>query len=234
MIDLRNSNQLLNTWLPASGALSGPKALPLDPEPFTTSWYSEHPNAWHSLPTDSDVWATPTQTETAKWLGWSTTASSTVTTGTAVSQPADSTTSSVKAVSESAKSEQVINDKQGNATTAHGSSDANSWMPLGVYMLAPAGQDEAHLIVQLAVDKQGKLAGNYYDVLSDQANFLQGVLESTSQKGTFHIGEKERATFETSLAELTSEVTPLLVKYGDGHSQSWLMVRIQTKTSRPQ
>ncbi len=83
---------------------------------------------------------------------------------------------------------------QANALAAAGNqpdpSDAD-WMPLGVFAFAPAGQKQSNVTVQLAVDKQGLIRGNYTDNFSGQPVQIQGMVDKDTQRVCFTVGQNK-------------------------------------------
>jgi hypothetical protein len=98
-------------------------------------------------------------------------------------------------------------------------------LPLGVYSLAPAGQEEASAMLQLSVGKDGLLRGSYYDLLSNQGHPIQGAVDKKTQRVSWTIGQHGKVLFETSLANLTQETGPLTVHYENGKARAWTIAR---------
>jgi len=101
------------------------------------------------------------------------------------------------------------------------------FLPLGVFSLAPEGHTEATAMLQLALSKQGLLRGSYYDILSNQSHPVRGAVDRKTQRAAFRFGDKGKATFETTLANLTEDTGPLTVHYADGNSSKWTIARYQ-------
>jgi hypothetical protein len=104
-------------------------------------------------------------------------------------------------------------------------------MPLGVFSLLPPDASESSTIVQLAITKDGYMAGSYYDALSDTGQPINGSLERDAQRVVWTIGKNRDVAFETGLENLTSESAPVIVHMKDGAMQKWSMVRLAEETS---
>jgi hypothetical protein len=100
-------------------------------------------------------------------------------------------------------------------------------LPLGVYSLAPEGHTEATAMLQLALSKEGLLRGSYYDILSNHSHPVRGAVDRKTQRAAFRFGDKGKATFETTLANLTEETGPITVHYADGNLSKWTIARYQ-------
>jgi len=112
-----------------------------------------------------------------------------------------------------------------NAQPAEG-----DWLPLGVFA---AGQDitQASLsnkFVQLAVSKDGDLAGTYYNATTDQTYQLEGIVDSETQQAAWKIADKpDSPLMTTGIYDLTQDVANVLVQFPDGSEQTWVLVRLQ-------
>jgi hypothetical protein len=102
-----------------------------------------------------------------------------------------------------------------------------SFLPLGVFTLAPARQAEATALVQLAISKDGVVRGRYYDLLSDQDHPVRGALDKKTQQVAFTFGPQGKVTFETSLANLTQDKGSVAVHYENGRKGTWTLARYE-------
>jgi len=114
------------------------------------------------------------------------------------------------------------------ATGAQAEAPADGdWMPLGVFALTPPGATSSDITVQLAINKDGILRGNYTDNAKNQNQVIQGSLDKTTQKVAFTIGDDKVNVVETGLYNLTKDEAPCLVHYGTERTEQWLLVRLQ-------
>ena len=106
------------------------------------------------------------------------------------------------------------------------SSDDAQWMPLGVFAMTHGKQNNANLIVQLAVDKQGIIRGNYTAKLTNDTKPIQGSVDKKTQMAAFTIGDNKENVIETGIYNLTKAEAPILVHFGKAKTEQWLLVRL--------
>jgi hypothetical protein len=102
------------------------------------------------------------------------------------------------------------------------------WMPLGVFAIAEENATDSGMMVQLAVSKEGILAGTFYNSTTDSTRPLQGTVDQTSQRAAwkFADGENSEIVMETGIYNLTEDEATALVHFSPDQWQSWLMVRL--------
>lgn len=106
-----------------------------------------------------------------------------------------------------------------------------SFLPLGVFSIAPEGQDEASALVQLAVSKAGQVRGTYYDLLTDHDQPIRGAVNKKTQQVAFTFGENGKVTFETSLANLTQPTGSVAAHFENGRTTSYTLARYAKEPS---
>lgn len=114
------------------------------------------------------------------------------------------------------------------------SPDDVEWMPLGVFALTQDGQSsgtEPTLFVQLAVSKEGIIAGTIQNTATDSVLSIEGMIDKQSQRAAWTVVDKTRPLVETGVYNLTQETTPALIHFADGQTQQWLMVRLDESSS---
>ncbi len=100
------------------------------------------------------------------------------------------------------------------------------WLPLGVYALVEESQEEPTMYLQLAVSKDGVIGGSYTNTVTDSVENVQGMVDKKSQRAAWTIGDNQSTVLETGVYNLTQKETPVLVHFGEGQTQQWLMVRL--------
>lgn len=80
--------------------------------------------------------------------------------------------------------------------------------------------------MQLAVNKQGVIRGNYTDTVSHQTQAVQGSVDKQSQRVAFTVGDNTTTVVETGLYNLTKDEAPALMHFGADRTEQWLLVRI--------
>ena len=105
------------------------------------------------------------------------------------------------------------------------------WQPLGVFGLAPPGQTQPTMIVQLAIDQYGIVRGNYTNQLTGETELVNGVLDTRTQRLTWVIGSNTATVFDTSLYALMQPESSILVHYGPLSTDQMLAVRLPEPAS---
>jgi hypothetical protein len=85
------------------------------------------------------------------------------------------------------------------------------------------------MAIQLAVNKQGIIRGNFTDTKTNQILTVQGSVDKKSQRAAWTIGDKKNDVMETGLYNLTKDEFPAILHYGKDRTEQWLMVRVTQK-----
>lgn len=108
--------------------------------------------------------------------------------------------------------------------------DDTEWMTLGVFAMTQDGQASGptpNLYLQLAVSKEGLIAGTYYNSGTDQSQEVQGVVDQKTQRTAWTVGSDDWPVMETGISNLTEDEAPALIHFADGQTQQWLLVRLE-------
>lgn len=104
------------------------------------------------------------------------------------------------------------------------------WLPMGVFV---AAQDQTQaavstMFVQLALNKEGFLAGTYYNAATDKTHTLEGMVDKQTQQAIWKLSENASSpVMSTQLYNLTQDVVPVRVYFPERKtSQSWLLIRL--------
>ncbi len=100
------------------------------------------------------------------------------------------------------------------------------WLPLGVFAMGQDGQQDTNAVIQLAVNKQGIVRGNYTDTVSDQTSPVQGSVDEKTQRVAVTIGDNDSTVLETGLYNLTKPEASVLMHFGPDKTQQWTLVRL--------
>lgn len=102
------------------------------------------------------------------------------------------------------------------------------WMPLGVFALAEKDVADTGFVMQLAVSKEGIIAGTYYNDSTESSRPLEGMVDRETQKAAWRFADENRkdVVFETGIANLTQDDTTVLVHFGLDKTQTWAMYRL--------
>ncbi|MCZ6538346.1 MAG: hypothetical protein O6922_00775 [Chloroflexi bacterium] len=104
------------------------------------------------------------------------------------------------------------------------------WMPLGVFAMVREKDSKPTMFLELAVSKEGTIAGTYSNTTSDSAQPVEGHVDSESQRAAWWIGSNQNIIMETGIYNLTKEETPVLLHFGSQKTQTWLLVRLEEST----
>jgi len=107
------------------------------------------------------------------------------------------------------------------------------WLPLGVFALTQGDAQHSSSLVQLAVNKQGIIRGNYTDTVADTTSPIQGSVDEKTQRVAWTVGDNESTVLEAGLYNLTQPEAPVLIHFGEEKAQQWLLVRL-SKNQQPQ
>ena len=100
------------------------------------------------------------------------------------------------------------------------------WLPLGVFALSRQGESSSNLIMQLAVNKQGIIGGNYTDTVNNDTLPIHGSVDKQTQRAAWTVGNNKGTVLETGLYNLTKEEAPVLLHINGETTQQWLLVRL--------
>jgi len=126
-------------------------------------------------------------------------------------------------------SEEYYNQAAGLASsgaTAEASPEGD-WLPLGVFALTPAGQETSDISIQLAINKDGIVRGNYTDSAKNENQVVQGSMDKATQRVAFTVGDNTADVYETGLYNLTKEEAPAMLHHGKDSTEQMLLVRLQ-------
>jgi hypothetical protein len=103
------------------------------------------------------------------------------------------------------------------------------WLPLGVFALSRDEATDSNMVLQLTVNKDGVIAGLYYNTSTDTSRPIKGMVDKQTQRAawTFADGKNTDIIMETGIANLTQDQTEALVHFGKDNTQKWLMVRLK-------
>jgi hypothetical protein len=105
--------------------------------------------------------------------------------------------------------------------------DAANWQPLGVFAMVQQGQENAETLFQLAISPSGAIRGNYYNSVTETTLPVTGSMEKQTQRIAWKIGDKADIVFESALANLTQDESPMLVHYGKDRTEQYALIRLK-------
>lgn len=107
--------------------------------------------------------------------------------------------------------------------------DNMEWLPLGVFALAENASADAapNMFLQLAVSKEGIVAGTYNNKSTDEVKSVEGMVDIESGRAAWTIAGRSTPIMETTLQSLTQNETNALIHFSDGTTQEWLMLHLE-------
>lgn len=109
---------------------------------------------------------------------------------------------------------------------ASGASGGGDWAPLGVFALAEPGQSQSNMMLQLAINKDGIVRGNYLNQLTNERSQIYGALDKKTQRVSWTIGQNNSTVFDTTIGDLTKDDSQILVHYGPDNTQEMALIRL--------
>jgi len=106
--------------------------------------------------------------------------------------------------------------------------DEVQWLPLGVFALTQkeSSTADATLYLQLAISKEGIIAGTFQNTATDQSFEVEGTIDTESQRAAWGPVGKDWPIMETGIYNLTENEAGALLHFEDGQTQQWSMVRL--------
>ncbi len=102
------------------------------------------------------------------------------------------------------------------------------WYPLGVYSLMAGPDDVGTRVLQLAVDRRGRINGNYFDMITDSDHSVSGVIQRQTQRAEWSLNQNQNVRFRASIVRLLQPYGSLTVQLPGGE-QRWQFVRLENE-----
>jgi hypothetical protein len=103
------------------------------------------------------------------------------------------------------------------------------WMPLGVFAVTQDGDsasDDPTMFLQLAVSKQGIIAGTLQNTTAGTVKSVEGMVDKETQRAAWTPEGETRPLMETGISNLTQDTTGVLVHFANGDTQQWMLARL--------
>jgi hypothetical protein len=101
------------------------------------------------------------------------------------------------------------------------------WQQLGVFAMVGEGEEKSTNLFRLAINKQGVIAGEYYNALTDTTEPVHGSVDAKTQRAAWTVADRKFPVYEAGIANLTKDETTMLVHFSKEKSQQFALVRIQ-------
>lgn len=112
---------------------------------------------------------------------------------------------------------------QSKAVTTGG----GDWKPFGVYSLVQGGQSSSSTLFQLCTNKKGQIRGNYYNALTNETQPVKGAVDKKTMRAAWTVGKNNAVVYDTGVANLLKDQSPVLIHFGKDSTQQWTLVRIK-------
>jgi hypothetical protein len=118
-------------------------------------------------------------------------------------------------------------DEAGQIADAGEETENEEWLPLGVFaVIASADQTDAQQIVQLAVNKEGAIRGNFHNQETDDVTPVIGSVNKENQRVVLKLKGNDQLLVETGLYNLTNDECPVLVHYSPEKQEQLTLIRL--------
>ena len=104
---------------------------------------------------------------------------------------------------------------------------STDWMPLGIFSLVQGEQADSSTMFQLATNKSGAIAGNYYSVLTGSTIPVHGSVDKKTQRVAWTVGDNTTTVYDAGITSLTKDEAPVLLHFGKDRTQQWMLVRLK-------
>ncbi len=105
----------------------------------------------------------------------------------------------------------------------------DEFMTLGVFGMVQGDATVADQVVQLKVNQQGVIQGEYYNATTDSTEKITGSVDQKTQRAAWRVGDNQKVVYEAGIANLTKPETTMLIHYGSEKTQQWTLVRIENE-----
>jgi hypothetical protein len=201
---------------------------------YSNDWYRRYPGAWYTTRwAYGNAWAAATWTAMNSWFGYGNIQPIYYDYGNNVTYQDNSVYVNGQ---DAGTSQQYYQQAQTLATDGADAqtNDDEQWMPLGVFAMTHESHSKADLLLQLAVNKQGVIRGNYTASLTNDTQPVQGSVDKQTQRAAWTIGKNTENVFETGIFNLTKDQAHLLVHFGQEKTEQWLLVRVKQDEQQPE
>jgi hypothetical protein len=202
---------------------------------FGAGWYGAHPGAWAAAGWAAGVaWNSAAWPAVGTWCNWGANVQPfDYEYGNDITYQGDEVYYGTQAAATAAEYYQQASSL---AQIAPAASDATSadWMPLGVFSLIQGDQTDSATMFQLALNKSGAIAGNYYNSLTESTLPVHGAMDKKNQRVAWTVGNNKSTVYEAGISSLTKDEAPILIHFGKDRTQQWMLVRIKQPEQTPQ
>jgi hypothetical protein len=197
------------------------------------SWYAQYPSAWVATGWAAGAaWSPCTWNSASSYCGYSEAPPMYYDYGNNVSYE----DGNVYVNGDDAGTGEQYYDQAAQIAASGAEADAppdGDWLPLGVFAFSRPDQHKSDISIQLAVNKEGVIRGNYTDSATNQNQAVQGSVDKQTQRVAFTVGNNTTNVIETGLYNLTKDEAPCLLHFGSERTEQWLLVRLNQSDATP-
>ena len=117
------------------------------------------------------------------------------------------------------------------ATSTTSRSTNDDWKPLGVFSLVQGNQTNSTALFEIAVNKDRAIAGNYYNLLTNDVKPITGAIDKKSMRAAWTVQGNKDVVYDTGFANLMKAQSAILVHFNRKKTQQFSLVRLQKPTS---
>lgn len=126
-------------------------------------------------------------------------------------------------------------DQAGQIADSGQAAQDEEWLPLGVFaVIAEPTQTPTDKVVQLALNKEGTVRGNFQDFLTDKVMPVVGAVDKETQRVALKLEGSNSVVVETGLYNLTNDEVPLLVHFGPDRQEPRTLIRLKQPEAQGQ
>jgi hypothetical protein len=105
---------------------------------------------------------------------------------------------------------------------------AVEWLPLGVFAVTTDNVNTSSMYLQLAVSKDGMIAGTFYNETTGAEHPVEGMIDQQTQRAAWQAadGTNQDLVVETGVYNLTQDQVPVLLHFGPDQTEIALLVRL--------
>ena len=110
-------------------------------------------------------------------------------------------------------------------------------LPLGVFAVSPKpSQTKTDKVLQLAVNKEGEIRGNFQDMLTDKVTPVTGAVDKETQRVAMKLEGNNSLVVEAGFYNLTNDEVPALVHFDAKQQEPRTLIRLKNpeESSDPQ
>ena len=101
------------------------------------------------------------------------------------------------------------------------------WMPLGVFsLITEANQTDTKSVLQLAVNREGAIRGNWQDLITNDVKPLVGSVDKKNQRVAIKMKGNDSVVLETGLYNLTNDEAPAIIHTNAKEQKDVTLVRL--------